>query len=541
MLGETAERLDWIDTKSRGCGELSCARVRRPFRGPITPVAARMAAALAVGLLLLAGCGDGGDGGGLSEDDVVAAPTVEEFATSSAVGAQDNPATIGQWFSLGEDGQARITAVELTEGTYPIAQVPSLPLASSQQERLEEAGLPLDAQPHLITSEVRFSQAFIDAAADAAAPIPFFVEVAGSTEVDEENERFAEDCPTPEPAADAPESAVDASPEDVFVRYDCRFIAEGEELRLFRQTFDVTHVAAYTLDGVVEAADVDDGSSTVETVLSSDPDDDVLAEAGPSTVAVTGSYSCALDDTGGVYCWGAVPSAEPPTGEFAALESTPAGGMCALSPEGQLACWAGDTPEPDDFTQQGAPPAGVFVQLGRPGCAIAENGEIACWHLRPATITDPSGPHVAVATSGDDVYCAIEASGEIECWASEGNSDDEATQPPSGRFASLAGGAGHFCAVDEDAAVVCWGSGAPDPADLPAGRVASVSVNRDVGCALGTNQRLACWGLDLLQDPPEGEFTSVAVGTFHACAIDTSGEPVCWGEDSQGEATPPPS
>lgn len=502
------------------------------------PATVRAAAAVALGVLLLAGCSDGGDGAGRSTDDVIAAPTVDEFATSGAPGAQEHPAAIGQWFALGEDGQARVTAVELTEGTYPIAKVPSLSFASSQQERLEEASLPLDARPYLITWEFRLSRAFIDAAADTVVPTPFFAEVAGSPGVDEENERFAEECPTPEPAADAPESTATATPADVFVQYDCRFIAEGEQLRLFRQTFDITHVAAYSLDGAVEAADVEEGSST-EAALSSDPRDDVLTEAGPSTIAVTASYSCALDDTGGVYCWGAVPSAEPPTGEFVALESTPGGGMCALSSEGQLACWAGDTPGPNDFTQQGAPPAGTFVRLGRPGCAIAENGEIACWHLRPATIIDPSGPHVAVATNGDDVYCAIDDDGTIECWASERHTGDEATQPPSGRFTSLGGGGGHFCAVDESAAVICWGSGAPDPGELPAGRVVSVSVNRDAGCALGTNQRLACWGLDLLQDPPEGEFSSVAVGTFHACANDSSGEPVCWGEDSQGEATPP--
>ncbi len=491
-------------------------------------------AALAAALLLV-GCG-GGIGAGGPQDGAPRAPSSEESPSSRAIGGDENPAGLGQWFAFGDRGLARVTEVEPTEGTYPLARVPRLSFASSTEERLEEAGIPTDARPYLIRWEFRFSQAFLDdlAAADTTLPAPFFVEVEGTPGEDEANERVAE-CGDVDPPDD-PVAFADASTDDVFTREQCRFVAEDERLRLFHQTYGVTHEAVYSLDGVVSAPEE---AAAPEQVLSSDPADDVLDGGEPSTIAVAASYSCALDGRGTISCWGATPEQEPPAGEFVSLESAPHGGMCTLDPAGSLACWAGDTPGPNAFTQTGAPPAGEHTRLGRPGCAISAGGGVDCWHLRPASVPDPSGRFEAVATDGGDVYCGVRSDRSLECWASERDAEDEAARPPSGRFTDLAGGLDHFCAVDEDASIECWGSGAPDPSELPVGRVASVSLDRDVGCALGRNERLSCWGLDLLQDPPDGEFTSVAVGTFHACAMDASGQPVCWGDDSQGQASPP--
>jgi hypothetical protein len=85
-----------------------------------------------------------------------------------------------------------------------------------------------------------------------------------------------------------------------------------------------------------------------------------LASGAPSgsfrQVSVADSYACALDEIGGVVCWGDDEhgAASPPEGEFESITAGPRH-ACGLRPGGSVECW-GD----DEFGQKLASGRGVL-------------------------------------------------------------------------------------------------------------------------------------------------------------------------------------
>jgi len=101
----------------------------------------------------------------------------------------------------------------------------------------------------------------------------------------------------------------------------------------------------------------------------------------PRFIAVSagGGHACAIEDDGGLACWGddsAGQASDLPDGQFASIS---AGGAhsCAVRSNGELACWGDDA-----FGQVSGAPGGEFVGVsagGAHGCALGGNGEAACW------------------------------------------------------------------------------------------------------------------------------------------------------------------
>jgi hypothetical protein len=178
-------------------------------------------------------------------------------------------------------------------------------------------------------------------------------------------------------------------------------------------------------------------------------------------------------------------------------------------------CWW--TYEEDDGNRARAAddpdlPAGTYtdltVDLDSGGCALRDDGAIACWGAEDIPVPKPSGTFISLGDS-----CGIKDTGEIECfgWA-EWYGDGPAPQLPAGPFVRMDGSRFHGCAIRENGALACWGDG---------------GGYDDNGNALP------------LSTPP-GAYTDVTVGEYYACARGSEGRAVCWGENAEA-ARPAPT
>jgi len=303
----------------------------------------------------------------------------------------------------------------------------------------------------------------------------------------------------------------------------------------------------------------------------------------PHRLALGMTQTCAIADSGSVWCWGNGFSARTPIdlgpGRRAA---SIAGGdfhACAIlapgTPDaGSVRCW-GDN---------------LVGQLGIGSTAYYGSDESPA--AAPAVDLGPGRTAVALA-AGSNFTCAVLDDGAVRCWG--GNSsgqlgvgstttigDDElpTAVPPvdlGGRAVSIAAGGFHACAVLVTGAVRCWGgngtgelgygstanvgdAGPPAahaPVDLGAGRTArEVEAGLGTTCALLDNGTIRCWGyggggaLGLGNDesigddespasvPPVqlgGRAIGLALGAYHSCALLADGSVRCWGPNGRGE------
>jgi hypothetical protein len=125
-----------------------------------------------------------------------------------------------------------------------------------------------------------------------------------------------------------------------------------------------------------------------------DPDQVELTAAAPSgsfrQVSVADSYACALDEVGGVVCWGDDEhgAASPPEGEFESITTAPRH-ACGVRPGGSVECWG------DDEFGQSSPPDEPFSQVsarwGEFTCGLTPEGWIRCWGDTSSWVTVPPG------------------------------------------------------------------------------------------------------------------------------------------------------
>src|SRR2546423_1166763 len=81
---------------------------------------------------------------------------------------------------------------------------------------------------------------------------------------------------------------------------------------------------------------------------------------------------------------------------------------------------------------------------GWPVCAIRPNGPLACWGLdNPGQATPPGGTFKAIS-GGFRHSCAIRTNGTLACWGD--NNNGQAT-PPAGTFTAVEVGGEHSCAL----------------------------------------------------------------------------------------------
>jgi alpha-tubulin suppressor-like RCC1 family protein len=272
--------------------------------------------------------------------------------------------------------------------------------------------------------------------------------------------------------------------------------------------------------------------------------------------------TCALLDTGAVYCWGANDFDQLGTGETfdelaksysplrvanldgATAVSVGAMNACALT-SGGVECWGDNSLGLVTEDMGGSSPTPVAVQglanvasvYAGPGltCAVLSGGRVSCWGINSGgqlgvspVIKDRSVPlllpkieHAVRVAGTTDHACALISDGTVECWGANnagqlGNGKKTMSLAPvkvKGISNAIEVGAGpnFSCALLSGGAVKCWGyngdgelgNGASERDHLTPVRVSGVTnaVSLDVG-----------------------------VGSeYSACVVLASGRVECWG------------
>ena len=293
-----------------------------------------------------------------------------------------------------------------------------------------------------------------------------------------------------------------------------------------------------------------------------------------SSVSAGNWHTCALLDTGFVYCWG--------SNQEGALGNSSIGSYSTI-------------PIPVDL------PAGrtaTSISLGHQHtCAVLDNGSAYCWGdngfgqlgdgtgsdtSSPVHVNLPSGTEVISVSSGDYHSCAVMRSGTAYCWGHNfagqfgvGNNLTYFYTPvevdiPNGlTISSIDTRYGSTCGIFNDSSLYCWGTNwygaignngvvgqgqySPSLVALPDNNSAkSVSVGQYGGCALLIDGSVYCWGLGtqgqlgngnmsnsnipVEVDIPIGRYaTSIDNGLNHACAILDNLSIYCWGDNEHGQ------
>jgi len=278
------------------------------------------------------------------------------------------------------------------------------------------------------------------------------------------------------------------------------------------------------------------------------------------SVAAGESHTCAVVDSGSVFCWGgksqnllgtdvdeweyvvpvAVADLERATRVWVARSHS-----CALLTDGTARCWGDD----DDG------------QLGD-GSEVVGFGSV---------VTVRGLSDARKLALGDEHSCALRNSGTVECWGANyaltcGQPEYYAELWEPVPVKDLAGaidvaaGYSHTCAVLTDGTARCWGDGEFVP--LGNGHQVQTHVPQTVAevhdavaiaagelhtCALLGTGKIQCWGKGYVGDGVHEDFPSpvfvagidnavaIAAGDNHSCAVLADGTARCWGDNSYGQ------
>jgi alpha-tubulin suppressor-like RCC1 family protein len=252
--------------------------------------------------------------------------------------------------------------------------------------------------------------------------------------------------------------------------------------------------------------------------------------SAPRAVSVVAGWehSCAVNDAGGVGCWGrnqrgqlgdgttttaaagaisAAVTARTATGALAGVASLALGRYhtCALTATQRVYCWGDNT----------------YGELGRAASAAAQTTALPVLDAGGAELTG-----VQEIAAGDGFTCA-RISGAVRCW---GDNLRGSTGSPSGArevatptvvpditdATAIAAGQFFACALRTGGRVHCWGGNLDGQAGQPASSVvyaSALSLARYADGAAVTDA------------------VSLALGASHACAATAQGALVCWGRN----------
>lgn len=283
-----------------------------------------------------------------------------------------------------------------------------------------------------------------------------------------------------------------------------------------------------------------------------------------TAVSAGGSFTCALNDTGRILCWG--------TNSLGQLgDGTTTGRANPTLVTGGVTEW-------------------TALDVGAThACAIRQGGALSCWGsnnrgqvgdntTENRTQPTPVGADAWIAVSaGSEFTCAVRADHTLWCWGlntsrqlgdntsvtSRATPAQEATLAAD--WASVSAGNGYACGVKQDGTRWCWGTntlgqagnGAPSTTVIAQPQVADMEtdwVALDAGdlaaCARRADGSLRCWGDGSLgqtgQPGAEGplgspaqvgadtDWLSVTSGLRFACGIQQGGRLSCWGSASRG-------
>jgi alpha-tubulin suppressor-like RCC1 family protein len=313
--------------------------------------------------------------------------------------------------------------------------------------------------------------------------------------------------------------------------------------------------AAHVVAGVAHTCVLDEGEvrcwgDNSLGQLGRDASEDAVA---PSLLALPqvraldagGDTTCALDDDGRAWCFGADHHGQLGDGARDA-RSTPAlvpglppirdvsvghAHVCALARDGGVWCWGwngsgqsipGGPPDVDVPARvEGLPPVGALVAGYSDTCAITGERRALCWGaISGGSIAEITDDVSAVAV-GVDYVCAAR-SDEVRCFGAEPGGARPAL-PPEGRSYDVAASTvasaliDHVCAIDGEGRLSCWGKN-------DAGQLGDATLRF-------ATARSHVVGID-------GLVHDVATGHQHTCAL-AGASTYCWGANDRGQLGEP--
>ncbi len=305
----------------------------------------------------------------------------------------------------------------------------------------------------------------------------------------------------------------------------------------------------------------------------------VLVEGLPAAIDVSAgrNFTCAVDATNRVWCWGDNSFGELGTGTAggskrvatvvpgikASAVSAGGGQACALTLAKTVECWGQDTSGQlgDGTTTNSATPVAVknltnvtaVAAGGSHTCALDSLGGMFCWgsdvygelgngasgkntnHDTPVAVLNLDAGVDQIAAGTEDT-CAILHGGDLKCWGENqdgqlGNGttalEDAPTQVSglSSGVDSVSPGQNHTCAIASAPVptAVCWGI-----------EQRGVLGN---GVMTGPNLKEPTTVFGLRSPPAGGPGgpLQLAAGFVHTCVVLTSGEVECWGAGFEGQ------
>ena len=223
---------------------------------------------------------------------------------------------------------------------------------------------------------------------------------------------------------------------------------------------------------------------------------------GAEQVSVGTAHSCAIDQAGGVKCWGLNVEGELGNGtNFASTNPVSVVGLasgtkqisigqsfsCALTAAGGVKCWGSNS----------------SGQLGN-GTTVASS--------QPVDVMGLSSGVAQIDVDSDSVF-ALMLTGDLMAWG--GGNLMPVSIPMSGdRIESISLGRGHFCFITNKGALKCLGYNGYG--QLGDGTLADSNVPVDV-IGMGSN------------------VVAVSAGELHTCARTSNGSVYCWGRNSVGQ------
>lgn len=290
-----------------------------------------------------------------------------------------------------------------------------------------------------------------------------------------------------------------------------------------------------------------------------------LTALGPGQGQMVGGddHTCVITGQGTVECWGwngdrqlgdgtltnrstpvAVQGLPPAAAVQLALGSRHS---CALFDTGAVWCWG--------YNSEGQLGQGDIIQ-----------------HFVPVEVPGLAGRTVQIA-AGALHTCAINRAGVLRCWGANASGqlgDGTTTRrtspvaiPGLPRLQQVALGLRHSCGLSRGGVVHCWGSNALGqlgdgtntdsavPVRVRNGRRAvAIDAGDNHNCLVrSTNQRAFCWGQNTSGQLGNGTNThsavpvrvaqirvsGIALGQRHSCALTPAGFTFCWGNNGAGQ------
>lgn len=259
----------------------------------------------------------------------------------------------------------------------------------------------------------------------------------------------------------------------------------------------------------------------------------VIDDIPSQRIAVSDTYTCAIDDNNKVWCWGSNASGNLGFG------------------------YASDEIFPERKVILGLKATSISITSDGRTCVTDDAGGVQCWGITRSNRDDADKDNVPVEKHAglptDKKFkragygCFVDSDDLLWCEEQEGI----AKRMGDIKFQSGGGSSSNGCAVSLDHSLYCWetGNNSSIPLDHPSDTptkvegitAALLTTGRGTNCVVETNGTPHCWGINNLgqtgEDAKTGKsvdlsklkVTSMDTTSRHTCVVDDRQVPWCWG------------